>query len=165
MLISLFPEIHFPLFVGPVTSESNNSHVNPPSIYPSMPVPFFIPNSYYTYNDYNESSSGHFSATRPETILGNSIMAAFGTAIASFGTLLSAAGFCALVQALFIKAHYARYRPEDVFFGRLQDGLMGISVGCIGTIFTIFGINELRESIKRIYQISHGLPFDKDIEA
>ncbi len=155
--MGLFPEIHFPLFVGP---ESEGSSTTTSHVYNTIPMPIF-----YDSYDSNYSHSSYHSGPiqRPQTILGNSIAAAFGTAITSFGTLLSAAGFCAIIQALFIKAHYAKYKPENVAFGRLQDSLFGTSVGCIGIIFTIFGANELKESIKRLYQIYHGLPFDEEL--
>lgn len=162
-----FPEIHFPLFVGPETNNSSlgsnfstddDHNYGATYVYNTVsPVPIFHTPWYYTSGDPH-----HVNFERPTTVLGNSFTVALGTAIASIGTLVGTYGFCALIQALFLQSHYKDYKLRNVFIGRMQDGTIGLSIVSVGLILTLFGANEIKESIKRIYQIYTGLPLDED---
>lgn len=154
-----WPEIHFPLFVGPQftnssyasSDEDHDYTYGPTYIYNTVsPIPYYIPWHYGS----NDNHPVDFE--RPATILGNVATAALGTICASTGTLIGTYGFCALIQALFLKSHYKNYLPQEVFLGRLQDGTIGLSITSVGLLLTLFGAQEIKESIKRIYYVYTG---------
>jgi hypothetical protein len=135
--------------VNSSNSSSNNTYVYTPPVFTSG----------YGYHD--SCTGGSIACQRPQSIAGNAMIASFGTAIFSVGSFFTGLGFYVLLQALLLKNKYLRY-PNEMMFVRLQDACFGTTLGCFGLIFTILGATEIKESIKRIYQIYAGLPFDEE---
>lgn len=151
-------EFHLAPFSTPIDETPASSSSDNSSSTTYIYTPSIIHTGWSHHYDCGTYNSGPMQ--RPTTIVGNAIMASLGTAIFSFGSFFSGLGFYVALQALIMKNKYTRY-PHQITFTRLQDACFGTALGCFGLIFTIFGANELKEGIKRIYKIYSGLRFDE----
>src|SRR5690554_3323063 len=95
-------EFHLAPFSVPIdtiTEAVSSSHSSSNTTYIYTP-PIF--SSGYSYHD-NSCAENTIPCQRPQTIVGNAMMASLGTAIFSFGSFFTGLGFYVVLQALIMK--------------------------------------------------------------